>query len=589
MIDPLLSLSFNLHAHHGTYALLLGSGVSRSASIPTGWEVTLDLVAKLAHLKGDDGGGDLVGWYAAKFGKEPDYSELLSAVAPTSAAQQQLLKAYFEPSEDERAEGKKLPTDAHEAIAKLVRSGHVRIVVTTNFDRLLESALEAEGISPVVIASPDAAKGAPPLVHSRCTVIKVHGDYLDSWIKNSPEALSKYDRAMNKLLDQVFDEYGLIVCGWSGEYDTALCAALNRSKARRYPMYWAGRSEPTGQAKNIIALHGAHFLKIDGADSFFESLLEKVTALAEFSRPHPLSVKEAEATLKRYLSEDRYRIQLRDFLVSEGKLAASAVGSVFHEFEGKQPTPDSSWLAIQKLEGAMERLCHIFANGAFFCHPDHASPFIDALRRVLPDSETRQGYTFWNGLRKYPSLLLEYSAGITAIASENYALFSRLATEPIARKDQYSELEPAPALIYSQAAVDIGHAKQVIPGMTNRYTPLSDHLESYLKPILSDFFAAEVEFQRAFDAFEYLWATLHVDAKKQTLPGHSWAPVGAFGWRRWHEASNWFKNDVEAAIGQPDHPWAPLEAGLFGGDWERLSAAHKATEQVFNEICRSWF
>ena len=46
-------------------------------------------------------------WYAEKYGKDPNYSEILSAVAPTSAAQQQLLKPYFEPTEEEREEGKK--------------------------------------------------------------------------------------------------------------------------------------------------------------------------------------------------------------------------------------------------------------------------------------------------------------------------------------------------------------------------------------------------------------------------------------------------------------------------------------------------
>jgi hypothetical protein len=34
----------------------------------------------------------------------------------------------------------------------------VRVIVTTNFDRLLENALEAEGINPAVIASPDDAQ-----------------------------------------------------------------------------------------------------------------------------------------------------------------------------------------------------------------------------------------------------------------------------------------------------------------------------------------------------------------------------------------------------------------------------------------------
>jgi hypothetical protein len=107
MIDPLLGLTFNLHAQRGTYALLLGSGVSRSVGISTGWEITLDLIGQIAHLEKADCRGKEVNWYASKFGKDPDYSELLSAVAPTSAAQQQLLKSYFEPNEQEREEGKK--------------------------------------------------------------------------------------------------------------------------------------------------------------------------------------------------------------------------------------------------------------------------------------------------------------------------------------------------------------------------------------------------------------------------------------------------------------------------------------------------
>jgi hypothetical protein len=34
----------------GTQALLLGSGVSRSAQVPTGWDVTLDLVRRVALI-----------------------------------------------------------------------------------------------------------------------------------------------------------------------------------------------------------------------------------------------------------------------------------------------------------------------------------------------------------------------------------------------------------------------------------------------------------------------------------------------------------------------------------------------------------
>jgi len=42
MLDPLLSLALSVRSNPGVYALLRGSGVSRAAGVPTGWEVVLD-------------------------------------------------------------------------------------------------------------------------------------------------------------------------------------------------------------------------------------------------------------------------------------------------------------------------------------------------------------------------------------------------------------------------------------------------------------------------------------------------------------------------------------------------------------------
>jgi hypothetical protein len=138
MINPLLSLAFSLYSCPGIYALLLGSGVSRAAQIPTGWEIIIDLTRQLARL---EGAGEIVDperWYRERFGEPPNYSRLLALVAPSATERQQLLKRYFEPSEDERANGVKSPTAAHRAIAGLVASGAIRVILTTNFDRLLE-------------------------------------------------------------------------------------------------------------------------------------------------------------------------------------------------------------------------------------------------------------------------------------------------------------------------------------------------------------------------------------------------------------------------------------------------------------------
>ena len=166
MIDPMTSLAFSVYSHKGAYALLLGSGISRSSGIPTGWEIVLDLIRKLAAVQGSDCGADPAAWYQATYDIDPDYSELLGEVAKTSSDRRQLLKGYFEPTDDERDDGKKVPTAAHHAVARLVAEGYVRVILTTNFDKLMESALASAGVVPTVIASTDAIKGAVPLAHS---------------------------------------------------------------------------------------------------------------------------------------------------------------------------------------------------------------------------------------------------------------------------------------------------------------------------------------------------------------------------------------------------------------------------------------
>ena len=50
--DPITQLAFSVYENKGVFAVLLGSGLSRSAEIPTGWEITLDLVRRVAVAQG---------------------------------------------------------------------------------------------------------------------------------------------------------------------------------------------------------------------------------------------------------------------------------------------------------------------------------------------------------------------------------------------------------------------------------------------------------------------------------------------------------------------------------------------------------
>ena len=75
--NSLIRLAFSIYENRGVYALLIGSGLSRAAEIPTGWEITIDLIRRVAMAQGKEDQADWVSWYREATGKEPDYSELV--------------------------------------------------------------------------------------------------------------------------------------------------------------------------------------------------------------------------------------------------------------------------------------------------------------------------------------------------------------------------------------------------------------------------------------------------------------------------------------------------------------------------------
>ena len=59
--DALTRLAFSIYGP-GVYALLVGSGLSRGAGILTGWEVTLDLIRRIAVAQGESEQPDWAVW-----------------------------------------------------------------------------------------------------------------------------------------------------------------------------------------------------------------------------------------------------------------------------------------------------------------------------------------------------------------------------------------------------------------------------------------------------------------------------------------------------------------------------------------------
>lgn len=571
MVDPIVSLAFSMHSLPGVYALLLGSGISRAAGIPTGWEIILDLILKLARIHNEEAYPDPETWYHDRFKTAPNYSSLIEALAKTQAERSQLLRAYFEPSPEDAEEGLKMPTEAHKAVAELVQSGHIRLIITTNFDRLIEKAIEEKGITPTVISSPESVDGALSIVHSRCTIIKVNGDYLDLRSKNTIDELSNYDERMAELLDRTFDEFGLIICGWSADWDVALCKIIEGSRNRRFATYWAYRGGISDTAKRLIDLRGATPLAISDANSFFRELEEKVTALQELSRPHPLSTQMAVQNIKKYLADERYRIRLSDLVTTEVERLYSELNDT-QLFAKKMLSTGALVLErMRKYEALSEIVLTLMAHGCYWGKEEHRKIWIRALERIANPAGGRSSYGELINLDRYPALLLFYTAGISSLYAERYDTLAALFLEPKVENDR--SLDGNFFLkINSEGVLSYDNQKQ-LPGRENGFTPLSDHIFNFLRTPLQELIPSDAQYQNYFDLFEYIFSLACVHANRDD-PYGPWAPMGCFSWRyrvtrKGGSILESFARDVSTK--KENHPL--LKSGLFEDSMTAFQAA----------------
>ena len=560
MIDPAQALAFSMQANPGVYAVLLGSGVSRAAQIPTSWEIMLDLIRKMAALEKETPMPDPEKWYVEKYKKQADYSDLLEAIAQTPAERLKLLRSYIEPDPQMHDKSARQPTSAHSAIAHLAAQGFVRLIITTNFDRLMETALADAGVQPTIISSPDQMQGALPLIHTQCYLFKIHGDYLDTRIRNTPEELKKYPEEFKQFLERVLDEFGLVICGWSAKWDKALCKAILRTRSRRFTMYWALRGEPGKEAKRLIEHSKAEKILIEDANRFFSNLWEHIRSLKEYSRPHPLSAKLAAASLKRHLEENNL-IQLTD-LIDE---TATQIFEIIYDKNftlpyNEEPNTELATAHVRNYENACSTLLTMAPIGGYWAEEDHTRIWQKSLQR-LSQAKVNGSYQFWINLQRYPGTLLLYALGMGAIEADRLPFLGRILETGIAHKDQESILAVQALPPFCLFESD-GRAAGILEGMERHRVPLSDwlhnSLKQYIKPTIHD----DERYTLIFDKLEILMA-LGYAYRTHQIEGRYWAPPGAFGWR-YQKLENPIFTEIEESLSKHRDASPFVKCDIFG-------------------------
>lgn len=585
-IERLTTLAFSMYSNKGAYALLLGAGISRSARIPSGWEVESSLIKKLASTKGVYDVDDWHNWYNKQYGSPANYSDLLGSLVAYPTERVSLMREFFEPSEEEKELGLKMPTKAHRAIAKLAKSGYIRVILTTNFDRLLEKSLDDERVTyQIVFHESDIPKTVPLMHWQSVTILKINGDYIDCRFRNTTEELDDYPVEWKTYLNQVFENYGLISCGWSADWDKGLVDIINSSKQARYNSFFTTVGKCRENLNKLSVSRHGEIMQITGADDLFANLYEQITALEKCNASRSMSHDIIIARVKKYLSASQYDIEYADLIETLCNEAYDAIQSKakydfvlnhesFKEYLELHRKTVSTLMDVAVIIVRWGKPRHIYALG-------------DVLVKlcIIPFHE----YTYIEKTQYIHALSGVFLLNAIGVACVKYERFKEL--------DHILKLKiPSGNFLgnYPSSVLDaIGRFhwyKDELNNLMgqNYFFPESLLVYNTLKISFSKYFITEALFENTF----YIWERL-----KSLLYGYNdesdesfWGPCGEFIRKEvYYKRNRLDKQPFVEFFGNADiqkQEWPPIKQGLFGGNYDNYTKIRDDANLFYSECMR---
>ncbi|MBP2145292.1 hypothetical protein J2129_000746 [Methanofollis sp. W23] len=525
--DDLLPTAFAVVSSPKRYALFLGSGISKTAKIPTGWEITENMIKKIAATSQEQIDGDPVAWYRERSGTEPTFSGLFEDLKASREDQGAVLREYFtfEGEDGERVAPE--PTEAHRTIARMVRDGLVGLVITTNFDDLLERALRDAGVQPTVIT-----EGSEPvkmsMIPDHCRIVKVNGDYPNTPLKMTPADLASYTPELEDYLDRILSEYGLIVCGWSAKDDTGLVNILagkegEKERVRRYSVYWCQRKDSGPLPEAIMESLHPSIIEIASADEFFGELHSRIEVLRRYEQKEKMSVSTAVQKVKKILRKMKPEIVLPDLIHKETDRLLAFIANKRQYNPAITSSKDLLKQILKDLEEVTAPLAAMVATVAYYDNNEHVKLVSDTIERLVHahnipvepvsvDEEFKRGLS---SLQHYPAVLVIYCAGIAAVRNENFNMLEAVLRKP--KKHPYNGLLQDDSIFkwanvfdtisFDTGYIDIRNSTRDRHYITDNY-PDSPYEEMHT--IIRSLIPNQFAFSRSLDVFEYIFGLAYI-------------------------------------------------------------------------------
>ncbi len=391
--DELIQVFDDLERHRQDgVCFLLGAGASFTSGIPTGGKLAKEWYAEIKKNIGDG----LSAWQQkigldesrlAKF--YPQIFEQRFKDHPTTGFGH--LQERMKDAE---------PSIGYSFLAQILAKTQHKIVITTNFDHMVEDALRTyTDARPLVCGHESLA----PYINThtlRPTVIKVHRDLLLHPFNNIDNT-NCLAEAWQLTLEPILQRYFLVVIGYGGN-DGSLMKYLQAIKNRK-GIYWCYRPQDgiNGNISNILTQDGDRLVEIEG----FDELMLALNELA-FHYPLPINLKNlSKSPIVKIAREraGRYKTQFLAFAEKKAKVSPAdsendvATNEALLKLSGFDETKPTYWWQIQlkiNEESDPERKQQLYEEGLKLL-PDSAElmgNYALFLHNIRKDYEQAEAY-----------------------------------------------------------------------------------------------------------------------------------------------------------------------------------------------------
>ena len=409
------------------FCFLIGAGASMSSGIPSG----ADLARKWIREIEEDCGKDNFAKWKNKVGiSEDNVGEFYPQIyekrfghIPESGYD--CIRHYMEGKE---------PSLGYLILANImVREKH-NVVITTNFDNLLEDAIRTYTKEKPFIAGHEALAGYVPKRSDRPIILKVHRDLFFHPFSDR-EHTGTIQKAWEDILDRFLSDYFLIVLGYGGNDESLMdyFTSLNNRKQIYWCVYNPGEESSNQDSENDLSwrkhlwgklssktrniLNPNDFLiAINGFDIFmydcYAALGYKfLDGIEEIKRPNPMH-ELLEATYRRLENINAQRKEISEIKRSLSQETSASYhnvlsGALSYLFDANQETDiDKKDKIYQEGIAKYPQDADLLGNYASFLHDirhdyDQAEGYYKrALEADLKDATALGNYAvFLNDIR----------------------------------------------------------------------------------------------------------------------------------------------------------------------------------------------